>query len=298
MALHHQHLKLTTIAQQQNSGREFGFCGRLWHGVTPIEQFSTNLENRLTREIDRPPLGKAIAPYAVLAGGICLQLSEIEYSGAFALKCAHHRFMPVCNLQTGAICASLLLARKPFGDRVSFGPVVQLGCNENPAKHLAQEIDAAISLAGQPAEGIARPVLICAPLPALAHSATAVECDAAARRGSLCHQEITLIFEDAAISGDRADCVARLSRLRRAGFRLGIDMRRSNEAELTQSICVLIDTLIVSASALHADVRLHAAIACATGANCLVIAEGALWRDADALAALGIRATLKPRCDA
>ena len=100
-----------------------------------------------------------------------------------------------------------------------------------------------------------------------------------------------------AFAGDPADCTSRVAHLRRHGFRVSVDMRKSWATPLAEGMRLLIDTLRVDARKLDCE-DLADTCEAAASAGILVIAENANWRDADELAGLGISAGIRLRADA
>ena len=142
-----------------------------------------------------------------------------------------------------------------------------------------------------------RPIIVPSPVAALSNPDTALACDMRVRRTSLCQQEFCLEFTDTAFAGDAADCTSRIAHLRRHGFRVSVDMRKSWQTPIAEGMRLLIDTLRVDARKLDDD-DLADACEVAAAAGIMVIAEHASWRDAENFARLGISAAIKPRTDA
>lgn len=210
---------------------------------------------------------------------------------------ARVRFKPVMHLTGGESLG--LVADEPmeFEERVSFGPAAQEAGAHSAAKWLAGRIERVASAtcnAGQ----THRPIMVAAPMACLADPDTAAACDAAARRTILCQQEFCLMFSDAAFAGDPADSTARIARLRRAGFRVGIDMRYSWQTPLSESFRILIDTIRVDADALEVSNELCDVVEVAQAAGILVVADHANWRDGDYLSQLGVVGAVAPNADA
>ncbi len=210
---------------------------------------------------------------------------------------ARVRFKPVMHLMGGESLG--LVADEPveFEERVSFGPAAQDGGTHSAAKWLAGRIERVASAtcnAGQ----THRPIMVAAPMACLADPDTAAACDAAVRRTILCQQEFCLMFSDAAFAGDPADSTARIARLRRAGFRVGIDMRYSWQTPLSESFRILIDTIRVDADALEVSNELCDVVEVAQAAGILVVADHANWRDGDYLSQLGVAGAVAPNTDA
>ncbi len=207
------------------------------------------------------------------------------------------RFRPVVQLSDGTFLGAVAESRLAFDERVSFGQTSPRKDIADPARWLANEI----GLTAQAASGFAmlhRPILLAAPVAALAHGNTAVACDAAIRQTQLAPQEICLIFPDTAFAGDPADSTSRLARLRRLGFRLGIDMRTSWQTALGEGLRLLIDTVRIDARRIGEDRDLETVAMAARAAGNLVIADHACWRDAGHLRSAGVTAAISPRADA
>ncbi len=207
------------------------------------------------------------------------------------------RFRPVMHLMSGDSLG--LVADEPveFEERAAFGPAAQGAAGASPARWLAGRLERVASAACAQ-EQIHRPILVAAPMAGLADPDTAPVCDAAVGRTVLCQQEFCLMFSDAALAGDPADSTARIARLRRVGFRVGIDMRSSWQTPLSESLRILIDTVRVDADALETSDALCETVSAARCSGILVVADHASWRDGAYLEALGVDAGAAPRADA
>ncbi len=207
------------------------------------------------------------------------------------------RFKPVMHLIAGDSLG--LLADEPmeFEESASFGPANDAAEAPSAATWMAGRLERVASAACAQ-EQPQRPILVAAPMAGLADPDTAAACDAAVRRTVLCQQEFCLMFSDVAFSCDPADCTARVARLRRVGFRVGIDMRHSWQTPLTKSLRILIDTIRVDADALEASADLCDVVQVARAAGILVVAENASWRDGDYLEGLGVAGGVAPQTDA
>ncbi len=207
------------------------------------------------------------------------------------------RFRGVVQLSDGACLGAEAEAQRTFDERVAFGPAASQQPVADPAKWLAGQI----RTTAQAASGCAmtrRPILVAAPVAALAHSNTPVACDAAVRQTPLAAQEVCLMFPDTAFAGDAADSTSRIARLRRLGFRAGIDMRKSWQTALNDGLRLLIDMIRIDARLIDGDRNLEDMALAARAAGILVIADHACWRDAGHLGRLGVTAAVSPRSDA
>ena len=207
------------------------------------------------------------------------------------------RFHSVVHLLSGDSLGQVCESPLTFEERVVFGPRTQPTEVANPAKWLSEQLTRIASAThGQPAS--LRPILVPAPVTSLAHANTAVACDAAIRRTSLCQQEVCLEFSDSAFAGGVSDYVSRVGHLRRHGFRIAIDMRRSWQTPLNDALRLLIDTIRVDARALETNAELLDLVEVADASGILIVAENAHWRDGEYLANIGVHAATRPRADA
>ncbi|MFN3609690.1 MAG: hypothetical protein ACK4Y9_11550 [Hyphomonas sp.] len=207
------------------------------------------------------------------------------------------RLVPVVHLVAGDMLGMVAEEAMEFEERVRFGPVTGTQADTDPAKWLADRLGRVASAAW--ADGATgRPILVPAPMAALAHANTAVACDAAVRRTTLCQQEFCLMFSDAAFAGEAVDCTSRVARLRKAGFRVGIDMRRSWHTPLSEGLRLMIDTIRIDADALETSPELQDVVMIARECGILVVADNASWRDGDFLEETGVAGAIAPRTDA
>lgn len=207
------------------------------------------------------------------------------------------RLVPVVHLVAGDTLGMSAEEPVEFEERVSFGPVTRSSTDPDAAKWLADRLGRIASAAW--ADGAAgSPILVTAPMAALGHPDTAVACDAAVRRTTMCQQEFCLMFSDTAFASETVDCTSRVARLRKAGFRVGIDMRRSWHTPLSESLRLMIDTIRVDADALEASPDLQEVVMIARECGILVVADNANWRDGDFLESTGVSGAIAPRTDA
>lgn len=206
------------------------------------------------------------------------------------------RFKPVVHLLGGDSLG--LVADEPveFEERVSFGPAT-VARNSTAAEWMAGRLERVASAACSQEIG-QRPILVAAPMAGLSDPNTALACDAAVRRTVLCQQEFCLMFTDSAFSGDPADSTARVARLRRAGFRVGVDMRHSWQSPMTDGFRILIDTIRIDAEMLEESAELSELTQLAKAAGILVVADHASWRDGAYLSELGVAGAVAPSADA
>ena len=219
------------------------------------------------------------------------------HSASPRLEQSRVRLLPVVHLVAGDMLGMVAEEAMEFEERVRFGPVTGSAADADPAKWLADRLGRVASAAW--ADGATgRPILVPAPLAALANANTAVACDAAVRRTTMCQQEFCLMFSDAAFAGETVDCSSRVARLRKAGFRVGIDMRQSWHTALSESLRLMIDTIRIDADALEASPDLQDIVMIARESGILVVADNANWRDGDFLEETGVAGAIAPRTDA
>ena len=209
----------------------------------------------------------------------------------------HFRFHPVMHLVDGASYGAVCEMSRSFDEAAAFGPLSGKGQSPDPAKWLSERLSE-IASAAHAMDQRMRPIIVPAPMAALAHANTAVGCDAAIRRTTLCQQEVCLEFEDAAFAGCPGDSVRQVSSLRRRGFRVSVDMRKSWTTSINEGLRLLIDSLRVDASDLETDEKLMAICEAAAVAGILVIVENARWRDGEFYTRLGLNAGVRMSADA
>ena len=125
-------------------------------------------------------------------------------------------------------------------------------------------------------------------MPALAHENTALFCDAAVRQTRFCAQEFVFEFKDAALHASRTDLLEHVQNLRKRGFRVSLDARRSFETKLCGNLRLMLDTIRVEADAVWSDPALQEKIEIAAESGIGVIAQNARYRDSEALIRLGV----------
>lgn len=211
-------------------------------------------------------------------------------------QCAHVRTSPIYSLLSGEPYGVVSEHIMAFEERVSFGPARPSREKSDPAEWLAAQIEKTATHVSQH-DVIERPIIISAPQTALAHTNTAIAVDAVMRRTNLCHQEICLEFCDTAFAGDPTDVIQKVAKLKRRGFRVGVDMRKSWSSALSQGLALLLDTIRVDALEVYRNRDLEEMIFAAKHAGVFVIAENAKWRDGDYLESLGILGAVRPIAD-
>lgn len=210
--------------------------------------------------------------------------------------CIQVRTSPIYSLLSGEpyglICEHIVA----FEERVSFGPARSNSEAPDPAEWIAVQIEKTATHVSQH-DVTERPIIIAAPQTALAHPNTAIAANIAVRSSHLCHQEICLEFCDTAFAGDPTDVIQKVAKLKRCGFRVGVDMRKSWSSALSQGLALLLDTIRVDALEVFRNPDLQDMVLAAKHAGVFVIAENAKWRDGDYLESLGVLGAVRPIAD-
>lgn len=221
-----------------------------------------------------------------------LQTKIVAHSG----QKVQLRFQPVMHVLDGTSFGTVCELSRRYEEKAAFGPASLSQSVSGPAKWLADQL-LEVASAAHTFDNRLRPIIVPAPAAALTDENTAVGCDAAIRRTTLCQQEISLEFQDSAFSGGQMDTVHSVASLRKRGFRVSIDMRKSWQTPLTEGLGLLIDSIRVDARDLEANDELMDICEAASASGILVIADKANWRDGDFLDGLGIQAGVKMRTD-
>lgn len=208
------------------------------------------------------------------------------------------RFQVVRDLLSGEAASLIVQHREGFDERVRFGrfETPEDGVQPDPALWLAERVErAAFSEAMAP--GAFRPIFVPAPDAAFEHENTPMACRAAVARSQLLPQEFCLEFTDAALVLAREEAERHVRAFRRRGFRVSLDLRRSQHSALSHALRLMLDTIRVRAEDIARD-EVSRTVEAAVAAGVCVIAEGPYWRDAEALARQGIAYALEPKADA
>ena len=221
-----------------------------------------------------------------------LQTKVVAHSG----QKVHLRFTPVMHVLDGGSYGTVCELSRQYEEKASFGPAAMSGGVSGPAKWLADRL-LEVASAAHTFDNRMRPIIVPAPAAALNDDNTAIGCDAAVRRTTLCQQEISLEFQDSAFADGRKDNLHSVASLRKRGFRVSIDMRKSWHTPLRDGLGLLIDSIRVDARELEANEQLMDICESASAAGILVIADKANWRDGAFLDSLGIKAGVGMRAD-
>lgn len=122
-------------------------------------------------------------------------------------------------------------------------------------------------------------------------------CIRATAQTRLCNQEISLELTDAAITLYREEAHALCHALRRKGFRVSVDARKSWAGDLPGTDWLMVDTLRIRAEDIDTNPDIEDLIETAASAGVAIIAERPYWRDGDYLARMGVNYGINPRTD-
>lgn len=226
-----------------------------------------------------------------------MQNQNVSASAQDALPPAAFRFHPVRDLTTGEAVSLMVEHRVGYSEQVRFGPSFEDDSAQDTAAHwLAERIERAAHSESLAPEGL-RPIYIPAPDAAFSDTDAPIAARAAVGRTQLLPQEFCLEFTDAAFVAHRGDAERRVRAFRKRGFRVSLDMRRTNNTALSHNLRLMLDTIRVSALHLD-DESMAATVEAARECGVCVIAERPRWRDADRLVAQGVAYALAPMADA
>jgi hypothetical protein len=159
-------------------------------------------------------------------------------------------------------------------------------------------IEMSIDLANERGEEL-RPISILLPMAALKDPDLALACEAGASRVRALPQEIRLDVLDGPLWAEGAEGFDVLERLRKRGFRLGLDARQSWRTPMGALARELFEAVRVSSQDLaHAEDGLATKVEASAAAGIKIIAENARWQDAARLLGQGVGYALAPRADA
>ncbi|MEO0883571.1 MAG: EAL domain-containing protein [Pseudomonadota bacterium] len=206
----------------------------------------------------------------------------------------HVRFHPAVHLNTGDLVGAFVDIPLAYDDR----PIFNLGGQQPSVADWMSGTVAELCRVAVGTEMRERPLILPIPAASLCHADTVNACADVLAGSRLCPQEICFEVTDAALVASPLDITALFRSFRQRGFRIAIDARTSWQADLRASTWLMVDTLRVSLNTCDDDDELMALIEVARSAGVAIIAEGALWRDGEYLASLGIEYALHPRSDA
>jgi hypothetical protein len=205
------------------------------------------------------------------------------------------RFKPIVRMADGASHGLQVESDLKFEDM--FRPR-HLSDAELPsaAAWLGDLIERAARLA-QDTDFRQRPIVITAPMAALADPDTPMAAEAGALRAGVLPQEIRIDFCDASVSGLEDLAMDRLDAVRKRGFRLGLDARKSWRTPMNARARMTFEAVRLDPFGLEAlDIPMSRLEVASTDGVAL-IAENVHWRDVEKLAESGIHFGLSPKMD-
>jgi hypothetical protein len=205
------------------------------------------------------------------------------------------RFKPVVRLADGASHGLQVETDIAFED--TFRPRhLTDAALPSPAAWLGDLIERAARLA-QDTDFRQRPIAISAPLAALADPDTPMACEAGALRAGMLPQEFRIDFCDASVSGLEDLAMDRVDAVRKRGFRVGLDARKSWRTPMNARARMTFEAVRLDPFALDAQDIPMSRLEVASADGVALIADNVHWRDADKLAESGINFGLSPKMD-
>jgi hypothetical protein len=203
------------------------------------------------------------------------------------------RFRPIVRLADGAELGMQAQADREHGEARFGRHASEL---EGPAAWLGAMLERAARLAAE-SRVETRPLAITAPAAALFDRDAPLAAEAAAMRTSVLPNEIRIDFLDASVAALDDLAMDRLDSFRRRGFRVGLDARRGWTTPMNARARATFDAVRLDlASRVMLDPPVgRLEVAAADGLA--LIADNARWRDAGALADLGVAYAIAPRAD-
>ncbi len=142
-----------------------------------------------------------------------------------------------------------------------------------------------------------RPLSILAPMAALSDPDAPMAAEAGIARAGMLPQEVRIDFCDGTVSALDDLALDRVDAFRRRGFRVGLDARKSWRTPMGARARMTFEAVRLDPSRLAALEIPMTRLEVAAAEGVALIAENALWRDADQLAELGISFAVAPRTD-
>jgi hypothetical protein len=206
------------------------------------------------------------------------------------------RFRPVIRLDDGAAVGIDAETDHEFEDGARFGVQPASGAT-SAAVFLSAVVERAGGLASA-RSGDVRPISVRAPLAALVDPDMPMALEAAARRSGLLPQEVRIDFPDATVSSLEDQAFFLLERLARRGFRTGLDARTSWRTPMCARARACFETVRLRMDPHDVNPFPASRIEAARADGMEFVIEGAAWRDADRLSAIGVRHAIAPKADA
>ncbi len=203
-------------------------------------------------------------------------------------------FVDAERLNSGGLIHETL---NQYDSTLRFGPVSPTVPEISPARWLATRLETALELASR-TQTPERPVHVAAPASALQHGKSVDACSNAIERARACAQETCIVFEDAALASLPAGSLAALGRFHEAGFRVGIDARRSWLSLDKPSMLLVSEAVWINTAHLDCDDQLSGPVRQMADAGIQVIGWGAAWCKSRQLVRRGVSHLFRARTDA
>jgi hypothetical protein len=205
------------------------------------------------------------------------------------------RFRPIVRLEDGAAFGMQADADIAFED--TFHPRHLNGASmPSAAAWLGDLIERAARLAVETGNHL-RPIAVTAPMAALADADAPMAAEAGAARANILPQEIRIDFCDASIVTMEDLALDRLDAFRRRGFRVGLDARKSWRTPMGARARMTFEAVRLDPSKFEAMDVSMARLEASSADGVALVAENVRWRDAEAMADLGVHFALAPRAD-
>lgn len=142
-----------------------------------------------------------------------------------------------------------------------------------------------------------RPIALTAPMAALADADGPMAAEAGAKRANLLPQEVRIDFCDASIMALEDLALDRVDAYRRRGFRVGLDARMGWRTAMGSRARMTFEAVRLAPNRCEALEIPLSRLELASAEGVALIADGVTWRDAEALAGIGVRYAVAPRAD-
>ncbi len=206
------------------------------------------------------------------------------------------RFRTAIHLATGDPILAFAEIDRAFEDTAAFGPAGMAAPLGGPAEWLMSMIEDCAA-AARIVDLSVRPIVAPAPIAAVFDPDAGQICDHAANRAGLCSQEICLELPLAAAASAPETAEAAILALRRRGIRVSLDGRDPHDVHFSGSFWLLIDSLRVDPDLAFGQAGVGEMIERAKARGVSIIADHPRWRDAEALARIGVDYGLDPVAD-
>lgn len=205
------------------------------------------------------------------------------------------RFRPIVRLEDG--CAFGMQAEADIAFEDTFNPRHLSDASlPSSAAWLGDLVERAARLATDTGNTL-RPIAVTAPLAALASRDAPMAAEAGAARANVLPQEIRIDFLDASVVTMEDLALDRLDAFRRRGFRVGLDARKSWSTPMGARARMTFEAVRLDPKLFEAMDVPMSRLEVSSADGIALIAENVRWRDAEALADLGVHFALAPRAD-